>query len=87
MNAPEPDRATRQVELEIHQHLATAIVTLAALLVAHADARQRDGRLDVVIPPEANAVRRVAQLTRLADTAPGHTTRAAFAAHSEARAG
>jgi anti-anti-sigma factor len=56
-----------------------------ALLVADTGLRERDGRLVLVIPPEAWAVQRVAELTPLAVTMPIHETRSAgIAAFQEA---
>ena len=46
-----------------------------ALLVASEKLSQRDGRLELVIPPEAEALQRVAQLTSLAATLTIHETR------------
>ena len=48
-----------------------------ALLVAGEKLGQRDGRLELVIPPEAEALQRVAQLASLAATLPIHETRGA----------
>jgi anti-anti-sigma factor len=107
-------RPLAAVEIEIHEHVGTAIVTLrgehdlstrafvsealaqvseyarvlvdlsectfadsclvGALFVAHAAISERDGRLEVIIPPEATAARRLAELARLAFSVPIHAT-------------
>jgi anti-anti-sigma factor len=51
-----------------------------ALLMAGTSLRARDGRLELVIPPKARVVRRVAELTPLASTLPIHETRSAAVA-------
>jgi anti-anti-sigma factor len=48
-----------------------------ALLVAGEKLGQGDGRLELVIPPEAESLQRVAQFTSLAATLPIHETRGA----------
>lgn len=103
------------VEIEIHEHVRTAIVTLRgehdittqslirealarateharvlvdlsactfadsslinALVDANAAIKQRDGLLEVVIPPEAGAARRIAELARLDEIIPVHSAR------------
>jgi anti-anti-sigma factor len=50
---------------------------VAALVVAHDELKQRGGRLEVVIPPDARAIRRLTTLARLADILPIHETRSA----------
>jgi anti-anti-sigma factor len=55
-----------------------------ALLVADTRQREHDGRLALVIPPEAWAVQRVAQFTPLAVTMPIHETRSAGIASFQA---
>jgi anti-anti-sigma factor len=50
---------------------------VAALVVARDELRARGGRLEVVIPPDARAMRRLADLARLADILPIHETRSA----------
>jgi anti-anti-sigma factor len=52
---------------------------VAALVVAHDELRERGGRLEVVIPADARAIRRLAELARLADILPIHETRSTAA--------
>jgi anti-sigma B factor antagonist len=47
---------------------------VATLIVTHRDLGQRGGRLGLVIPPEARAIRRVAEITALAAVLPIHET-------------
>jgi anti-anti-sigma factor len=110
MTAPQPHGATPDVELEIHEHVGTAIVTLrgehdistqpsvsaaltrasrhanvlvdlsactfadssliTALIAANIEIKRREGRIEVVVPPEASAVRQVVELTRLCEIIP-----------------
>lgn len=51
-----------------------------ALVTASAEVRERGCRLEVVIPPAANEVHRLAQLARLADIVPIHESRGAACA-------
>jgi anti-anti-sigma factor len=46
-----------------------------ALFVAKSEIEKRDGRIEVVIPPEATAVRQLVELTRLAEFFPIHARR------------
>ena len=47
---------------------------VAALIVTHRDLGERGGRLGLVIPPSASMIRRVAEITALADVFPIHET-------------
>ena len=47
---------------------------IGALFAAHADITKRDGQLEVIIPPDATAARRVAELAGLAFSVPIHAT-------------
>jgi anti-anti-sigma factor len=48
---------------------------IAAMFVARKRLGERDGRLELVIPPEAGTVQRVASITSLAAILPIHATR------------
>ena len=48
---------------------------IAAMFVARKKLGERDGRLELVIPPEAGTVQRVASITSLAAILPIHATR------------
>jgi anti-anti-sigma factor len=50
---------------------------IAAMFVARKKLGERDGRLELVIPPEAGTVQRVASITSLAAILPIHATRSA----------
>jgi anti-anti-sigma factor len=116
MKAREPSHsASPSVEIELHEHLSTAIVTLrgehdlhtqprvsealcraseqprvlvdlsectfadssliTAVISARAEADKRDGRVEVILSPEAHAVRRIAELCQLSEIVPIHSTR------------
>lgn len=75
MLAGASDQATVLVDLSECTFADSSVV--AALVVARDELRRRGGRLAVVIPPEARAMRRVAELARLADILPIHETRSA----------
>jgi anti-sigma B factor antagonist len=59
---------------------------LGVLIPAGQDIKQRGGRLELVIPPEATTAHRVAKITRLAEFLRIHETRAAGFASFEAGA-
>jgi anti-anti-sigma factor len=63
----------------------SSVVT--ALVTASAELRERGGRLEVVIPPAANAVHRLAELARLSDIMPINESRSAACASLHPRAG
>jgi anti-anti-sigma factor len=50
---------------------------IAAMFVARKKLGERDGRLEIVIPPEAGTIQRVASITSLAAILPIHATRSA----------
>jgi anti-anti-sigma factor len=52
-------------------------LVIGALVVASKRLEERDGRLEVVIAPEAHTVHRLAELTRLATFLPIHAARSA----------
>lgn len=58
-----------------------------ALVTATAELRERGGRLELVIPPAANAVHRLAQLARLSDSVAIHESRGAACASLHPRVG
>jgi anti-anti-sigma factor len=60
---------------------------VVALVTASAELRERGGRLEVVIPPAAKAVHRLAQLVRLSDIVPVHESRSAACASLHPRVG
>jgi anti-anti-sigma factor len=60
---------------------------VVALVSASAELRERGGRLEVVIPPAANAVYRLAQLARLSDIVRVHESRSAACASLHPRVG
>jgi anti-anti-sigma factor len=72
------EQATVLVDLSECTFADSSVVT--ALVTASAELRERGGRLEVVIPPAAHAVRRLAQLARLADIVPVHESRGAACA-------
>jgi anti-anti-sigma factor len=59
---------------------------LGVLIPAGQDIKQRGGRLELVIPPEATTAYRVAKLTRLAEFLPIHETHGAGFASFETEA-
>ena len=50
---------------------------IGALLLARSQLAERGGRLELVIPPEARAVRRIAELTTLGNLLPIHESQSA----------
>jgi anti-anti-sigma factor len=70
-------QATVLVDLSECTFAESSVV--AALVVARDDLRERGGRLEVVIPPDARALRRLTELARLADILPIHETRSTAA--------
>jgi hypothetical protein len=48
---------------------------IAALFVASKSIEERDGRLELVIPPDAHILQRVANIAGLARSVPIHETR------------
>ena len=77
MLADASDQATVLVDLSECAFADSSVV--AALVAARDELRRRGGRLEVVISPDACAMRRLAELARLTDILPIHETRNAAA--------
>jgi anti-anti-sigma factor len=69
--------ARRDVFVDLSECTFMDSSVIAACFLARTKLESRDGRLELVIPPEASTVRRVAEVTRLAAILPIHESRSA----------
>ncbi len=78
--------AQRNVLVDLSECSFMDSSVIGALLVASKRLEERDGRLEVVIAPEAHTVHRAAELTGLAAFLPIHATRSAALASIQPKA-
>jgi anti-sigma B factor antagonist len=77
--------AQRNVLVDLSECSFMDSSVVAALFVASKTLEQRDGRLELVIPPQAHMLQRVANIAGLAGSVPIHETRSAGVASIQPR--